>query len=90
MAAQTPHATIHRTPQVITYMTEQPRPTPGSECDPSPSQATRIEFARRDWEYARSEDLAQLEAAGLILLVERLRNRLGDMLDLVEEITDTA
>ncbi len=50
-------------------------------------QASRVDFARRDWEYARSEDLGQLEAASLILMVERLRGRLGDMLDLVQEVT---
>lgn len=50
-------------------------------------QRSRVDFARRDLEYARSEDLAQLEGAGLILLVERLRGRLGDMLELVDEIT---
>jgi hypothetical protein len=50
-------------------------------------QKTRAEFARRDYEQARAEDLAQLEAATLILLVERLRNRLGDTLDLIDEIS---
>lgn len=50
-------------------------------------QAARLDFATRDYEYARSEDLAQLEADGLILLIERLRRRLGDMLDLVGEIS---
>lgn len=89
MAAPTRHATTPNAPQVIRFMTEQPRPTPGDSCAPSPSQATRIDFARRDLEYARSEDLAQLDAAGLILLVERLRNRLGDVLDIVGEITNT-
>ncbi|MGY6019628.1 hypothetical protein [Streptomyces spinosirectus] len=49
-------------------------------------QKTLLEFARRDLENARSEDLARLEADGLILLVERLRGRLGDVLDLVEEV----
>jgi hypothetical protein len=49
-------------------------------------QSSRVDFARRDLEYARSENLAQLDAAGLILIVERLRGRLVDMLDLVEEI----
>jgi hypothetical protein len=50
------------------------------------SQTTRVDYARRDLEYARSEDLAQLPAASLILLVERLRGRLGDMLDLIGEV----
>ena len=66
-------------------MTEQPDHQPGPL---SPTQTTRIEFARRTLDYARSEDLAQLDAAGLILLVEKLRNRLGDVLDLVDETTD--
>ena len=65
-------------------MTEQPDHKPGPL---TPTQATRIEFARRTLDYARSEDLAQLDSAGLILLVERLRGRLGDMVDLVDEIT---
>ncbi len=48
-------------------------------------QKTRIEFAHRDLDHARSEDLSRLDAAGLVLLVERLRGRLGDMLDLLAE-----
>ncbi|MFF9282547.1 hypothetical protein [Streptomyces griseosporeus] len=47
---------------------------------------TRFDHARRDLEMARAEDLAQLPPAGLILLVERLRMRLDDMLALLEEI----
>lgn len=62
---------------------EQSSTTPGRLTN---EQRTRVEFARRDLEYARSEDLAQLPAEGLILLVERMRGRLGDILDLVEEI----
>jgi hypothetical protein len=50
-------------------------------------QKTRIEFARHDLEHARSEDLAQMDAAGLILLVERMRGRLGDILDIVDELS---
>jgi hypothetical protein len=64
----------------MTY--EQPRPHPGL----TPTQATRIEFARRTLDYARSEDLAQLDTAGLILLVERLRNRLSDVLEVADEL----
>lgn len=52
------------------------------------SQKTRIEFARRDLRHARTEDLARLDAAGLILAVERLRRRLDDMLDLIAELSD--
>jgi hypothetical protein len=62
---------------------EQPSPHRGTLTD---IQRTRIDFARRDWEYARSEDLAQLDDAGLILLIEKLRGRLGDMLDLADEL----
>ena len=51
------------------------------------SQATRIEFARRDLDDARGEDLAQLPPAGLVRLVERLRLRLHDTLTVVDEIT---
>lgn len=64
---------------------EQSRPLTGSLTD---LQRSRIDFARRDWEYARSEDLARIGEAGLILLVEKLRGRLGDMLDLVSEVAD--
>lgn len=49
-------------------------------------QKSRVDFARRDLGTARAEDLAQLDAAGLILVVERLRGRLGDMLDLIGEV----
>lgn len=49
-------------------------------------QRTRVDFARRDLESARAEDLAQLDAAGLILVVERLRGRLADVLEVVGEI----
>jgi hypothetical protein len=48
-------------------------------------QRSRIDFARRDLESARAEDLGQLPQAGLILLVERMRGRLDDMLKLIDE-----
>ncbi|MGA5603984.1 hypothetical protein ACPCUF_23610 [Streptomyces griseoincarnatus] len=48
-------------------------------------QRSRIEYARQDLDRARAEDLARLDAASLILLVERLRGRLGDVLDLIHE-----
>lgn len=51
------------------------------------SQATRIDFARRDLEAARAADLAQLPPAGLILQIERLRGRLDDVLQIVDEVT---
>ncbi|MGW1532352.1 hypothetical protein [Streptomyces aureus] len=50
-------------------------------------QVNRLDYARRDLEHARSEELVQLDAAGLILLVERLRGRLVDVLLVVDEIT---
>lgn len=56
-------------------------PTPGSLSD---AQRTRIDFARHD--PARSEDVAQLDPAGLILLVEHLRGRLDDILRLLDEV----
>jgi hypothetical protein len=49
-------------------------------------QHARIDYARRDLEYARAEDLAHLDAAGLIRIIERLRTRLDDMLQLVGEV----
>ncbi|MFF7947040.1 hypothetical protein [Streptomyces griseorubiginosus] len=69
-------------------MTHEHAPTtPGRLTE---GQKTRIEFARHDLDHARSEDLSKLDAAGLILLVERLRGRLGDMLDLIAERDETA
>jgi hypothetical protein len=60
------------------------------ECSfrPARNQGARIDYARRDLEYARAEDLAQIDAAGLILIIERLRTRLDDMLQLVSEVTN--
>lgn len=65
-------------------MTDEKPPAPGPLTD---LQHTRIDFARRDLENFRAADLAQLDSAGLILMVERLRNRLGDILDLVDEVS---
>lgn len=64
-------------------MTDESRETPGALTD---VQRSRIDFARRDLDYARSEDLAQLPTAGLILLIERLRTRLDDTLQLIDEV----
>lgn len=62
---------------------EQPHPTPGPLTD---HQQTRLDFARRDLNAARTEDLAQLPPDNLILLAEKLRRRLDDTIQLVEEI----
>lgn len=66
-------------------MPEQSPSAPG--CTLTGSQATRVDFARRDLEAARAADLAQLPPAGLILQIERLRGRLDDMLQVVDELT---
>lgn len=66
-------------------MTEQHPPAP--RCALTGSQATRIDFARRDLEAARAADLAQLPPAGLILQIERLRGRLDDILQIIDELT---
>ena len=67
-------------------MHEQP-PTSG-QSELTPMQADRLDYARRDLENFRATDLTQLDAAGLILIVERMRGRLGDMLDLVDELRE--
>lgn len=69
-------------------MTEQPSPTQGRAL--TPTQATRRDFARHDLESARTEDLAAMQPAGLILIIERLRGRLDDMLHLVDEVTQAS
>jgi hypothetical protein len=66
-------------------MTEQPDPNQGRAL--TPTQATRIDFARQDLEAARAEDLARLPPADLVLIIERLRRRLDDTLQVVDEIT---
>lgn len=50
----------------------------------SDTQRTTVEFARRDLTDARAADLATLPAASLILLIERLRGRLDEVLDLLD------
>lgn len=69
-------------------MTEQPNPLQRRTL--TNEQTTRLDFARRDLNYARTEDLAQLEKPELILLVERLRSRLDDTIQLVDEIPQTS
>jgi len=60
----------------------QPPPRPLTH-----EQTARLDYARRDLESARAADLAQLPPDGLILLVERLRRRLDDTLQLVDDLT---
>lgn len=50
------------------------------------AQRAIVDFAARDLDSARAADLAAISAAALILLVERLRMRLDDMLNLVQEL----
>ncbi|MFD0434757.1 hypothetical protein [Streptomyces chartreusis] len=52
----------------------------------TPTQQTAIDFARRDLTEARAADLASIDDARLILLVERLRGRLDDVLRVVDEV----
>lgn len=67
------------------YMTEQPNPAPGRPL--TPAQASRTDFARQGLEEARAAELATLEGHRLILIIERLKDNLDDMLHLVDEIT---
>lgn len=53
----------------------------------TPGQRSRRDFARQDLDQARSSDLAALGEPGLILMVERLRGRLDDTLDLISELS---
>jgi hypothetical protein len=62
---------------------EQSSPLLGTLTD---TQKARVDYARRDLDAARAEDLAQLSPDGLILLIERLRTRLDDALAILEEV----
>ncbi|MDX3714458.1 hypothetical protein PV733_37135 [Streptomyces europaeiscabiei] len=68
-------------------MTEQPDPTQGSPL--TPTQATIVDYARRELEAIRATNLAQLDDAELILTVERLRQRLDDTLQVIDETLRT-
>lgn len=65
-------------------MPEEKHRTPRCLTD---SQSARLDYARQDLESARSEDLAQLQEDGLILMVEKLRRRLDDVLRVADEVT---
>jgi hypothetical protein len=51
-------------------------------------QQSRVDFARCDLEAARALDLGRLDAASLILVIEKLRGRLDDVLTLVDEVCE--
>ncbi|MFD3517687.1 hypothetical protein [Streptomyces sp. NPDC058657] len=57
--------------------------------DLTESQHSRVAFARADLGEARAADLTELGDHGLILLIERMRNRLDDMLMLIDEISSS-
>lgn len=65
-------------------MTDEPSRTPARPL--TDLQRTRIEYARQDLDNARAVDLALLPSDGLILLVEKLRRRLDDALQLLDEV----
>ncbi|WP_019054964.1 hypothetical protein [Streptomyces prunicolor] len=52
----------------------------------TPTQQSIVDFARRDLATARSSDLGSIEAASLILLVERMRHRLDSVLEVIDEV----
>ncbi|MET9414123.1 hypothetical protein ABZY03_08015 [Streptomyces klenkii] len=52
----------------------------------TPPQAARLAMDRLDLARARSADLAAMEQAEMVVLVERLRGALYDALRLVEEL----
>lgn len=58
-----------------------------SECCLSRPQRTRLDLAAEDLARARRTDLATLDPASLVLLVERLRGSLDDVVRLVDELT---
>ncbi|MBT2401140.1 hypothetical protein [Streptomyces sp. ISL-100] len=52
------------------------------------SQRGRLDYVRNHLQEARSVDLASLDPAALIMLVERLRGGLDDMVRLITETHD--
>lgn len=65
-------------------MTEPANPTQGRPL--TPLQISRVDFAQRDLEAACAAELADLDPAELILVIERLRGRLDDTLALISEL----
>jgi hypothetical protein len=68
-------------------MTEPDSLTQGSPL--TPTQATLVDYARRELEAVRATTLAKLDDAELILTVERLRQRLDDTLQVIDETLRT-
>ncbi|MER7838447.1 hypothetical protein ABTY98_21795 [Streptomyces sp. NPDC096040] len=58
----------------------------GVEGPLTPLQRTRVDFARAELLRIRETDLPELDEAHLILLVERLRGRLDDVLTVLDEM----
>lgn len=54
----------------------------------TPQQQARVALAQRDLEEARAADLATIDAAALVMMVEKLRSSLYDTVRLVHEVTE--
>lgn len=65
---------------------EQPPTPPGLAL--TDLQRARLDYARRDLDEVRAEDLGILPPDVLILIIEKLRRRLDDTLALVDEVAD--
>lgn len=52
------------------------------------TQRTIVDFAAHDLDSVRAADLGAIDAAALILLVERLRGRLDSVLNVVDDVTE--
>lgn len=63
----------------------QPQPRDHARPQLDARQRARVSFARRDLNEARAADLADMSPAALILMIERLRGGLDDMLRLIDE-----
>ena len=68
-------------------MTDEKTPTTPQGLVLADLQQARLDYARLDLEEASAADLDQTDPAGLILIIEKLRRRLGDTITLVDEIT---
>ncbi|MFB7285414.1 hypothetical protein [Actinacidiphila glaucinigra] len=51
------------------------------------ARRARLSLARQDLDSARDAKLDSMDVAGLVLLVERLRGSLDDVIRLVDEVT---